>query len=44
MSSKSFKALRPGFISLSEQGQYGAKDGKKGYYLSPNEIKQLVNI
>ena len=45
MSPKSFKALRPGFVSLSERGQYGAKDGKKGQYLlSPNEIKQLINI
>jgi len=41
---KSFKALRPGFISLLEQGQYSAKDGKKGQYLSLNKIKQLINI
>ena len=45
MSSKSFKALRYGFISLSERRQYGTEDGKKGQYSSsPNEIKQLVNI
>ena len=44
MSSKSFKALRPGFVSLSERGQYGAKDGKKGHYSSLNEIKQLMNM
>jgi len=30
MPPKSFKALRPGFISLLERGQHSAKDGKKG--------------
>ena len=44
MPPKSFKALRPSFISLLEQGQYSAKDSKKGRQLSPNKIKQLVNI
>ena len=44
MSFKSFKALKPGFISLSKQRQYGTKDSKKGQHLSPNKIKQLVNI
>ena len=40
MSPKSFKALKPGFVSLLEQRQYGTKDSKKGQYLlSPNEIK-----
>ena len=44
MSFKSFKALRLGFVSLLKQGQYGTKDSKKERYLSPNEIKQLMNI
>jgi hypothetical protein len=44
MSSKSFKASRPGFVSLLERGQYGTEDGKKGRHSSPNEIKQLVNM
>ena len=44
MSFKSFKALRLGFISLSERGQYGTKNSKKGRHLSPNEIKQLINM
>jgi len=44
MPPKSFKALRPGFVSLLERGQYSAKDSKKGRQLSPNKIKQLVNM
>ena len=44
MSFKSFKALRLGFISLLKQKQYSTKNGKKGRHLSPNKIKQLINI
>ena len=43
MSPKSFKALRPSFISLLERGQYGT-NSKKGQYLSLNKIKQLMNM
>ena len=41
---KYFKPLRPGFVSLLKQRQYGTKENKKGHYLNPNKIKQLINI
>jgi len=45
MSPKSFKTSRLGFVSLLKQRQYSIKDSKKGQYsLSPNKIKQLVNM